>query len=261
MNHALESEARSRIIVRKAEAHRVQMGHQAGQAHRSAAGWTIDYRLQEATNDMARAISTVPGHFIDKPAFGSPWHYHDCDLQVAFVLEGSIELGYAADTYSRAGKGDILFIPGHTLHDVSNPSSDYQVAEITFPGTFGTTEAEMPLPGAATAARTWGSSAAVRLGERSGIIDYRYPVEAPYDSAFAIRRQVRSRTEDFVPSAERHEDRCRFTIVTKGWREVEQDGETIRLDIGDILVVPAGTDCRNLAVADDYEAIEVRQRA
>lgn len=249
------------VLVRKAEGHRVRMAHQPGQAHRSAAGWTIDYRLQEITGDAARAISTVPGHFIDKPAFGSPWHYHDCDLQVAFVLEGSIELGYRGEIYARAGKGDILFIPGHVMHDVSNPSADYQVAEITFPGSFGTTEAAMPARDAETAARTWGCSDAVRSGSARGIIDYGYPVAAPYDAQFDIRRHVRSRTEPFEAGGSRHDDAYRFIFVMQGWRAAEVDGLEVRAGVGDLIVVPGGSDWRDSAVSDDYEAVEVRLRA
>lgn len=248
-------------LVRKAADHRVRMAHQPGQAHRSAAGWTIDYRLQEVTGGAARAISTVPDQFADKPAFGSPWHYHDCALQVALVLQGSIELGYQGDRYARAGKGDILFIPGEVPHDVSNPSADYQVAEITFPGSFATTEAEMPAPDAETPARTWGSSAAVRAGSAHGIIDYGYPVAAPYDTRFDIRRQVRSRTEAFEPGARRHEDRYRFIMVVQGWRAARIEGAEVRAEAGDLIVVPGGADWHDSAVSDDYEAVEVRLRA
>ena len=191
----------ARAVLRKAAEFTIDMPHQPGQAHRSAAGRMVDYRLQEVTDNEARAISTVPGQFVDKPAFGSPWHYHDCDLQVAVVLEGSIELGYLADTYARAVKGDILFIPGHVLHDVSAPSADYQVAEITFPGTFGTTEAAMPAPGQPTAAATFSPSDAVRTGVENGVIDYAYPVAQDYRGTFDVRRQMRSRVDAFAPAA------------------------------------------------------------
>jgi quercetin dioxygenase-like cupin family protein len=256
-----ENHTRTGVLVRKAADHRVQMAHQPGQAHRSAAGWTIDYRLQEITGDAARAISSVEDQFVDKPAFGSPWHYHDCDLQVAFVLQGSIELGYQGDTYARAGKGDILFIPGHVMHDVSNPSADYQVAEITFPGSFGTTEAAMPARDIETPARTWGSSDAVRAGSARGIIDYGYPVAAPYDAQFDIRRQVRSRTEPFEAGTSRHDDRYRFIFVMQGWRAAEIDGAEVRAGVGDLIVIPGNADWRDSDVSDDYEAVEVRLRA
>lgn len=252
-----ETLTRARAYVRKAQDHRIEMPHQPGQAHRSAAGWTIDYKLQELTGDVARSISTVPGHFIERPGFSSPWHHHDCDLQVAMVLEGSIELGYQGGTYGRAGKGDILFIPGHVMHDVSNASSDYQVAEITFPGTFATVEGVEPAADIETPARTWGSSAAIRSGEARGVIRYVYPVMAPYDRQFRILRLRRSRTSAFEPGALAHDDRYRFQMVMQGWRDVEVEGETIRAETGDIIVLPRGAPCGDLAMSDEYEAVEV----
>jgi len=249
--------APARAYVRKAADHRIELPHQPGQAHRSAAGWTIDYKLQPLTDDVARSISTVPGHFIDKPAFGSPWHHHDCDLQVAMVLEGSIELGYQGGRYGRAGKGDILFIPGHVMHDVSNPSSDYQVAEITFPGTFGTVEGVEPASDIATTARTWGASAAIRSDEERGMIRYVYPVMDPYDRQFRILRLRRSRTSDFAAGSLAHDDRYRFLMVMQGWRDVRVDGQTIRAETGDIVVLPQGAPCEDLAMSDEFEAIEI----
>lgn len=248
----------ARAVLRKAADFTIEMPHQPGQAHRSAAGRMVDYRLQEVTDNEARAISTVLGQFVDKPAFGSPWHYHDCDLQVAVVLEGSIELGYLADTYARAVKGDILFIPGHVMHDVSAPSADYQVAEITFPGTFGTTEAAMPAPGQPTAAATFSPSNAVRTGVENGVIDYAYPVAPDYHGKFDVRRKMRSRVDAFSPAARTHGDRYRMTILTQGWCEIELDGQRERAGPGDLLVVPGRSKWRDLAVSDDYEAVEVR---
>ncbi len=244
--------------LRRAEDCRVEMPHQPGQAHRSAAGWMIDYKLQELTGGQARAISTVAGQFIDKPAFKSPWHYHDCALQVAIVLEGSIELGYRADSYARAGKGDILFIPGEVLHDVSAPSADYVVAEITFPGSFGTIEAAMPAPGAGTTARTLGTQDAVRSGEQDGVIDYVYPIGAGLEDRYAIHRLLRSRVAPFVPGMRRHDDAFCMSIAISGWREVDLGQGVERAGPGDLLVIPGHADWRDLAMSDDYDAVEVR---
>lgn len=245
--------------LRKAVDFTVETPFQPGQAHRSAAGRTIDYRLQEITGGLARGFSTVPDNFVDKPGFGSPWHYHDCELQIAIVLEGTIELGYRGGTYARASKGDILFIPGAVLHDVSAPSADYQVAELTFPGSFGTTEAEMPAHDIETSGVTLGTGDAVREGVENGIIAYRYPVGGGLADRFAIRRMLRSRVDTFTPCSSREESLWRFTMVTEGWRTIDLgDGDVRQAGVGDLLAVPRGASCRDIDYAADYAGIEVR---
>ncbi len=249
----------SKASLRRAAEFRIEQKEQPGQAHRSAAGGLIDYRLQEITDSAMRAICTVPGNFADKPKFASPWHFHDCDLQVALILDGSVELGYRGDTYARAEKGDILFIPGKTAHDVGSPSADYQIAEITFPGSFGTIETPMPAKDAATPAVTLGSRDAVRMGEHHGLVEYRYPVAEPYGRTYDLRRYLRSRTEPFAATSRHHEDHFRASVPFAGWADVDLgDGETVRVGVGDLLLVTPHTDCRLVAVSDDYAAVEVR---
>ena len=53
-------------------------------------------------------------------------------------------------------------------------------------------------------------------------------------------------------------DKYRMTIVTQGWREIELEGQRQRAGPGDLLVVPGGAECRDVAISDDYEAVEVR---
>lgn len=244
-------------ILRKADAFRIALKADPTQAHRGAAGALIDYRLQEVTDSAARAICTVPDNFADKPKFGSPWHYHDCDMQIGVVLDGSVELGYRAHAYARAEKSDVLFIPGHTMHDVSAPSTDYRLAEITFPGTFGTTEAPMPAEGADTPAVTLGSRDAIRAGAANGMVEYRYPVSAPHSEKYAITRFVRSRTEPFVAVARKNEDRYRFLVPFLGSADLA-DGA--KLEVGDLLVVPKGAEYTLTAASDDWAYVEVTLR-
>ena len=241
-------------MLRKANAFLIELPPQPGQAHRSAAGALIDYKLQEVTDSSVRAISTVPGNFVDKPAFKSPWHYHDCDMQIAVILDGSVELGYRGDTYARAERGDILFIPGQTMHDVGAPSADYQIAEITFPGTFGTVEAPQPARDAVTPAVTLGARDAIRGDTVNGITEYRHAIAEPYSKRYSIRRMLRSRTEPFAPSEQWHGQKQRMIVVTAGWRQLAS-GE--RCERGDLLLVPGGERVRDTAVSDDYAAVEV----
>lgn len=243
---------------RLASDHRVETKPQAGQAHRTSLGAIIDYALPAVTNQQVRAIATLPKHFENTPAWGSPWHFHECDLQVALILRGSLDVAYEAGKTSRAAHGDILFIPGGVLHDVGGSSADYQVAEITFPGSFGTIESEAPKVGAATLGRTLAIRDAVLVGTRGGLAEYQYPIAAPHAERYAIRRYVRARTEAFDSQWRKHEDAYRMTFVTSGWKKIETaDGQRACIGPMDIGIVPGGMDARDMEVSMDYEAVEV----
>jgi quercetin dioxygenase-like cupin family protein len=249
-----------RAHIRRASDCLVTPASAPGELHRAVHAAVIDYRLQEITGEAARGFSTTPGAFADKPAFRSPWHYHDCDLQVAIVLAGSVELAFADGGFSRLSKGAVMFIPGHVIHDVSTLSADYQVAEFIFPGYFATIEASAPAPKTPTLARLWGTHDAVRSGCTRGLIGYRYPVGAPYSDRYHLELERHSRSEPFEPGALRHTDRLQLLFVTLGFRDVTIEGETTRLGIGDVLVIPAGADCAEVSVSEEHEAMRISVR-
>jgi quercetin dioxygenase-like cupin family protein len=62
----------------------------------------------------------------------------------------------------------------------------------------------------------------------------------------------------FVPAVRIHDDTLRLLVVMQGWIESGDAATTDRLEKGDILVVPPGTERRDAAVSDDFEAIEIR---
>ncbi|WP_066826409.1 cupin domain-containing protein [Sphingomonas mali] len=257
---ATEIIAEPRIGIRKAKDHIVAIGGGSGDgdAHRAVFGHLIDYRLQEATDGAARGVATVAGNFIDKPAFVSDWHVHNCGMQIAIVLSGSLALGLADDLHVRAHAGEIMFIPGGVVHTALAPSADYQVLELTFPGEFGTTETDVPPAGSGSQARVWGPSAATRTEVAGGLEFFVYPVEASYADRYDLRRIWRSRVLPFAPTVRVHDDKVRLLVVTQGWIESGEAAEPDRLEKGDILVVPPGTERHDVAVSDDFEAIEVR---
>jgi hypothetical protein len=258
---ATQTQPEGRAAIRQAADHTIELPPQPGQAHRSGGGKLIDYNLQPATGDRVRAIATVEGHFANTPEWGSPWHFHECDLQIALIIDGSLEVAYERDRYSRAVAGDILFIPGQTLHDVGSASTDYQVAEITFPGTFGTIEADAPAAGAPTAGRTLAPRDAWREEDAGGLIAYRYDLAAPHDASFAIRRYVASRTSGCDGAVRRHGDAYRMLYVMKGWVDLALAGEApVRTPRQAVATIPADTDYAVTASSDDLEVIEIALR-
>jgi quercetin dioxygenase-like cupin family protein len=248
----------ARAHVRRARDFVVRPKVDPNDLHRAAHPSVVDYRLQEITGDTARAMATMPGFCADKPAFSSPWHYHDCEIQIGLVLDGSVELGFSKDTYSRVKRGDVSLIPGHFMHDVRGASADYQVVEFTFPGSFATIENEVPPPGTPSAARLWGTGAAMRAACKRGLITYVYPVEAPYSDRYRIELERQSRVDAFEPGSLEHEDRFQFLYVIQGTRTIAIEGEQMELGAGDVLVIPRGAQCDDIASSEEHEALRIR---
>jgi len=246
------------VIIRRAKDHLVAIGGGSGEAHRAVFGHIVDFELPQVTDGAVRGVATVAGNFEDKPAFVSDWHVHNCGMQIAIVLKGSLGLGLAEDLHVRAHAGDIMFIPGGVVHTALAPSADYQVLEVTFPGEFGTTETDAPVAGTPSEARVWGCSSAKRVEISDGLEHFAYPVEEAYAGSYALRRIWRSRVTPFKPATSTHADKMHVLVVTKGWIESGDDRASERLDQGDMLVVGPGAERRDLAVSDDFEAVEIR---
>jgi quercetin dioxygenase-like cupin family protein len=103
------------------------------------------YELQERTGGRARAIAAnLP--LAETPQFKAPpgtetgWHYHNCDLQLAFIVRGDVDIAYADKQWRRCRAGEVLVIPGGAPHNAGRLSEDYGLIELTLPGAFGTTE-------------------------------------------------------------------------------------------------------------------------
>jgi quercetin dioxygenase-like cupin family protein len=250
------TEVRARACVRK-RIHCIAQpaSGDAKDLHRAQHTGVIDYKLQEITNNNVRAVGAVRGFCADKPGMTSPWHYHNCDMQIGVVLHGSVEMAFAADGFARIGKHDVSMIPGGTPHDVSEPSSDYTGVEFTFPGDFGTTETLAPPRGTPSVAVNWGLNDATRVGAERGLVFYRYPVSAPYNARYAIHRQRRVRIGAFTPGSLMHDHELSLLYVTQGTRTIMLYGDQIVLETGDLLVLPGGVACEDIGAADEHEAI------
>jgi quercetin dioxygenase-like cupin family protein len=253
-----EIEARLRGHVRKAKDCLITMrGADPKDMHRAVEAQAVEYRLQEITNDGARAVGTAPG-FSAPAGMRAPWHYHDCDMQIGVVLGGSVEGAYADQERWRIGKSDIIMVPGGAAHDVSEASADYEATEFTFPGTFATIESKAPPRGTSSTAVRLGINEAIRSGAARGLLFYDYPVSAPYSARYAVGRQRRSRVEPFVQGQLVHDAELLLLYVTQGSRTVVMNGEQTVLERGDLLVLPGGVECRDVDASEEHESLSIR---
>jgi quercetin dioxygenase-like cupin family protein len=72
------------------------------------------------------------------------WHYHTCDGQFVYLLNGWVELEFEGGETIRLERGDSVFIPGGMPHNELRTSDDVEVLEVSVPGELGTVPCEAP---------------------------------------------------------------------------------------------------------------------
>lgn len=72
------------------------------------------------------------------------WHYHTCDFQFFYVLNGWLEVEIEGSGLVRLETGGCAFLSKGTLHNELRTSPDIEVLEITLPAAIGTVKAEAP---------------------------------------------------------------------------------------------------------------------
>ena len=72
------------------------------------------------------------------------WHYHTCDGQFVYLLNGWVELEFEGSETLRIEKGNSMFIPGGLIHNELRTSDDFEALEVSVPGELGTVPVDAP---------------------------------------------------------------------------------------------------------------------
>ncbi|MDA3040383.1 MAG: cupin domain-containing protein [Actinomycetota bacterium] len=72
------------------------------------------------------------------------WHYHVCDLQLVYVLNGWVDLEFEGGRVERVSAGGVLSIPGGMIHNEINVSPDFEALEVASPADMGTVPVAAP---------------------------------------------------------------------------------------------------------------------
>jgi uncharacterized protein YjlB len=72
------------------------------------------------------------------------WHYHTCDGQFVYILNGWVELEFETGETLRLERSDSVFIPGGMRHNELRTSNDFEALEISAPGELGTVPCDPP---------------------------------------------------------------------------------------------------------------------
>jgi len=100
-----------------------------------------DIGLKEATGGAISAKTMRIKKELKEP---TGWHYHTCQSQIAYILNGWVDIAFEDGTERRVEAGDVLMIPGHYLHNELATSDDIESLEFTIPGEMGTFAADPP---------------------------------------------------------------------------------------------------------------------
>ncbi len=103
-----------------------------------------DLAVKDASNGQMRAQLTKAKTGMTEP---TGWHYHVCENQFVYVLNGWVELEFEGSEMLRLGPGDTVYIPGGLKHNELRTSDDLEILEISTPGEIGTVPCDPPAAG------------------------------------------------------------------------------------------------------------------
>ena len=72
------------------------------------------------------------------------WHYHECECQFLYILNGWIDMEFESGERLRLEQGDSLYIPGGMLHNETATSEDMELLEVSIPSVIGTIPCDAP---------------------------------------------------------------------------------------------------------------------
>ena len=101
-----------------------------------------DLGAKDASGGRMRAQLTKAKTGMTQP---TGWHYHLCDDQFVYVLNGWVELEFETGEMLRCEKGDSVYIPGGLKHNELRTSDDFEIIEVSTPGEIGTVACEKPI--------------------------------------------------------------------------------------------------------------------
>ena len=100
-----------------------------------------DLGVADASAGALRAQVMSSSQGMSRP---TGWHYHECEGQFIYMLDGWVDLEFEDGRTIRVEKGDLLFIPGYLRHNEIRTSEKMEILEVSSPGIMGTTPCDPP---------------------------------------------------------------------------------------------------------------------
>ena len=99
-----------------------------------------DTGLADATNGNYRAQVMRATDVMETTG----WHYHVCDLQFVYVLNGWVDLAFADGRVERLEAGGAMAIPSGMVHNELAVSPDFEALEVVAPAHMDTVPVDAP---------------------------------------------------------------------------------------------------------------------
>lgn len=99
-----------------------------------------DLGLEDASDGRFRA--TMMRSEAKNEATG--WHYHECDVQFIYVVDGWVDLEFEGGRVERLEKGSSMTIPGGTVHNEIAMADNFEIIEFCSPADMGTVAVDAP---------------------------------------------------------------------------------------------------------------------
>jgi quercetin dioxygenase-like cupin family protein len=100
-----------------------------------------DLGVTEASGGRMRAQVTSADQGLSQP---TGWHYHNCEIQFVYMLEGWADLEFEGGRTVRLEAGDSVMIPGGERHQEVRTSESFKLLEISLPSDMGTVPCDPP---------------------------------------------------------------------------------------------------------------------
>ncbi len=100
-----------------------------------------DLGVTAATGGRMRAQVTSAEASLSEP---TGWHYHECEMQFVYLLDGWVDLEFADGREVRLEAGDSVMIPGGEPHQEVRTSDTLRLLEVSIPAEMGTVNCDPP---------------------------------------------------------------------------------------------------------------------
>jgi mannose-6-phosphate isomerase-like protein (cupin superfamily) len=100
-----------------------------------------DLGVNAASSGRMRAQIMSSTEGMSKP---TGWHYHVCDGQFVYALQGWVDLEFEDGQAIRLQAGESLYIPGGLRHNEIATSETLEILEVSVPADMGTVPCDAP---------------------------------------------------------------------------------------------------------------------